>query len=94
MVDAHNLWLAPVAGLTTPALRMPLPSFLIRLLSDGADRVSFTVMPLVGGHVLDAAVPTLSVTPVDKAIHPGFYREQSPEPPQRITLVVFHGAEP
>jgi len=73
---------------------MPLPSFLIRLLSDGADRVSFTVMQLVGGHLLDAAVPTLSVTPVDKAIHPGFYREQSPEPPQRITLVVFHGAEP
>jgi hypothetical protein len=56
-------------------------SFLIGLLADGADRVSLTVVPLIGRHVLDAAMPVFSVVPVDKAIYPGFYREQFPEAP-------------
>jgi len=94
MVDAHNPGLAPVPGWTAPALRLPLPSFLIGLLADCADRVSLAEVALIGRHVLDAAVPVLRVVPVDKTIHPGFCREQISEPPQRITLVVLHGAEP
>ena len=94
MVDAHNLWLAPVTDVTTPALRMLLPSFFVGLLPDGTDPIGLAVVPLIGRHILDAAVPVFSVVPVDKAIHPGFYREQIPEAPQRLTLVVFHGAKP
>jgi hypothetical protein len=59
MVDAHNHGLAPVAGWPAPALRMPLTSFLIGLLADGADRVSMAGVALIGRHVLDAAVPVL-----------------------------------
>ena len=44
MVDTHNLWLAPIAWRSAPTLRMPLPSFLISLLADGADRVGLAVM--------------------------------------------------
>jgi len=81
MVDAHNLWLAPVTDLTTPALRILLPSIFVDLLTDRADRIRLTVVPLIRRHILDAAMPVLTVVPVDKTIHPGFYREQITEAP-------------
>jgi len=71
MVDAHNLWLAPVTDVRTPALRMLLLSFLVGLPPDGTDPIGLAVVPLIGNHILDAAVTVLSVVPVDKAIHPG-----------------------
>ena len=73
---------------------MLLPGFFVDMSALTADFDGMAAVALVGRHELDAAVAVLSVVPVDKAIHPGFYREQIPEPPQRITLVVFHGAEP
>ncbi|WP_221630184.1 hypothetical protein, partial [Synechococcus sp. BSA11S] len=67
MVDAHNLWLAPVTDVTTPALRILLPSFFVGLLTDGTDPNGLAVVPLIGRHILDAAMPVLSVVPADKA---------------------------
>ena len=52
---------------------MLLPSFLISLLTDAADRISLTVVALIGRHVLDAAMAVLTVVPVNKAIDPDFY---------------------
>ena len=68
---------------------MSLPSLLVGLLPDGTDPIGLAVVALIGRHILDAAMPVLSVVPVDKAFHPGFHREQIPESPERITLVVL-----
>ena len=57
-------------------------SFCVGLLADGADRISLAVVTLIGRHVLDAAVPVFTVVPDNKAIHPGFHREQIPKPPE------------
>ena len=73
---------------------MLLQSFLIGLLRDAADRVSLTVVTLIGCHVLDAAMLMIRIVPVNKTIDPGFYRVQVSKSPQRITLVVFHSPEP
>jgi hypothetical protein len=45
---------------------MSLAGPLIGLLSDGTDGIGFTVVTLIGCHVLDAAVAMLSVVPVNK----------------------------
>jgi hypothetical protein len=72
---------------------MLLTSLLIGLLTDGADRISLTVVTLVWRHILDAAVTVLSVIPLYKAIDPGPHREKIPEAPVWIALVVFQRTE-
>jgi hypothetical protein len=63
-------------------------------LTDRADRISFSVVTLIGRDVLDAAVVLLRVVPVNKAIDPGSNRKKIPETTHWIALVVFHGTEP
>ena len=94
MILPHDLWLRPIPCWSGPAAWMLLTSLLISLLTDRADRVSFSVVSLVRRHVLDAAVAVLSVVPLDKAIDPDSHREKIPETTCRIALVIFHGAEP
>ena len=72
---------------------MTLAGLFIGLLPDRADRISFTVVALIGRHVLDAAVAMLSVVPLHKAIHPASYCEKIPEAPVWIALVVFQCTE-
>ena len=73
MICLHDLWLRPIAWWSGPAAWMTLASLLIGLLSDRADRIRFTIVTLVGRHVLDAAVAMLSVVPVHKLIDPGSF---------------------
>jgi hypothetical protein len=40
------------------------------LLTDDTDRIGFSKVSLVWGHVLDAAMPMLAVVPLHKAFHP------------------------
>ena len=94
MIHPYDLWLRPIARWSGPAARMLCTRLLISLLTDRADRVSFSVVTLVRRDVLDAAVAVLSVVPLDKAIDPGSYREKIPETTHWIALVIFHGAEP
>ena len=54
----------------------------LRRSADGSRRSHrLAVVPLIGRHIIDAAMPVLTVVPVDKAIHPGVYRVQFPEAP-------------
>jgi hypothetical protein len=64
------------------------------LLQDLANRISFSILTLIGRHVLDAALAVLSVVSVHKAINPGSHGEKTPETTHWIALVIFHGAEP
>jgi hypothetical protein len=89
MVDLDHLGLLPAAWWPAPALRMPAVSLLVGLLTDGADRIGLAVVTLIGRHILDAAVAMLAVVPLHKAINPGSYRNQIPEAPQRIALVIL-----
>jgi hypothetical protein len=72
---------------------MLLTRLLIGLLPDLADRISFSIVTLIGRHVLDAAMAMLSVVPIYKAIDPGSHGEKIPETTHWIALVIFHGAE-
>ena len=69
-------------------------SLLVGLLTDGADRIGLPVVTLIGRHIQDAAVAMLAVVPLHKTFNPGSYRNQIPEAPQWIALVIFHGAKP
>ena len=62
----------------------------IRLLTDGADRISFSKVSLVWGDVLDAAMPMLAVVPLHKAFNPTAHGIQAAKPAQWVALVVFH----
>jgi len=62
----------------------------IRLLTDGADRISFSKVPLIGRHVLDATMAMLAVVPLDKAFNPTAHGIQVAKPAQWVALVVFH----
>ena len=73
MIHLHDLWLKPIAWWSGPTARMLLTSLLIGLLTDGADRISLTVVTLVRRHILDAAVAVLNVVSFHKAIRPGSY---------------------
>ena len=89
MVDLDHLGLLPAAWWPAPALRMPAVSLLVGLLTDGADRIGLAVVTLIGRYVLDATVAMLAVVPLHKAINPDSYRDQIPEAPQRIALVIL-----
>ena len=56
----------------------------IRLLTDGADRISFPKVPLVGRHVLDATVAMLAVVPLHKAFNPTAHGIQVAKPTQWV----------
>lgn len=58
---------------------MVLAGLSIGLLTDRADRISFTVVAQVWCYILNAIVAVLTVLPVYKVIHPGLYREKIPE---------------
>ena len=67
MIHLHDLWLRPIAWWSGPTAWMLLTSLLIGLLTDGADRISLTVVTLVRRHILDAAVAVPVVVPIHNA---------------------------
>jgi len=70
VIHPHDLWLGPIALWPDPASWMTLASLLIGMLTDGADRISFTVVSLLRGHALDVAVALISSVPFHKALQP------------------------